>query len=47
LKTELEFSDLFATWLSQNLHRLRENSIKLLFDLDPKSYPYVRLSTVT
>ena len=47
LRQELEFPEIFATWLSLNLHRLKESSVKLLYDLDPESYPYVRLSTVT
>ena len=47
LHCELKFDEVYASWLSTNLHRLKESSVKLLEDLDPDSYKYVRLSTVT
>ena len=46
LRNELDFNDIYATWLPCNLHRLNDNSVKLLESLDPESYHYVRLSTV-
>ena len=47
LQRELNFDEVYASWLSNNLHRLKDSSVKLLEDLDPESYKYVRLSTVT
>ena len=47
LKDELGFDDIFSKWLSKNLCRLKESSVKLLEDLDKESYMYIRISTVT
>ena len=47
LMYELHFNDLYSKWLSENLHRLNESSVKLLATLDPDSYHNVRVSTIT
>ena len=47
LKNELQFDDLYAKWLSENLHRLNDSSVNLLEGLDPDSYQYVRVSTIS
>ena len=47
LRYELHFDDLYAKWLSENLHRLNDSSAKLLEGLDPDSYQYVRVSTIS
>ena len=47
LRYELHFNDLYAKWLSENLHRLNNSSIRLLETLDPDSYHDVRVSTIT
>ena len=36
----------FASWLSISLHRLNDLSIRMLECLDPKSYGFIRVSTV-
>ena len=41
------FNEIFAKWLSENLHRLTEASVKLLDSLDNESYMYVRMATVS
>ena len=46
LKHELGFDELFSKWLAENLHGLKEASVKLLESLDSESYQYVRLSTI-
>ena len=46
LREDLGFDEIYSCWLSQNLHRLNEASVKLLDDLDPQSYYFVRTSTV-
>ena len=47
LKYELQLDDLYAKWLSENLHRLNDSSVNLLKGLDPDSYQYVRVSTIS
>ena len=47
MKENIGFDGVYARWLSENLHRLKEASVKLLTDLDKESYKFVRLSTVT
>jgi len=47
LRYELHFDDLYSKWLSENLHRLNDSSVKLLEGLDPDSYQYVRVSTIS
>ena len=46
LREDLGFDEVYSCWLSRNLHRLNEASVKLLDDLDPQSYYFVRTSTV-
>ena len=41
------FDDIFAKWLSCNLHRLNDLSVRLLESLDPKSYHFLRMSIVS
>ena len=43
----LEFDEIFARWLAYNLHRLNEESVSLLEDLDRESYIYVKMSIVS
>ena len=38
LRYELYFDDLYAKWLSENLHRLNDSSVKLLESLDRDDY---------
>ena len=42
----INFEEIFAGWLSGNMHRLNEISIRILESLDSTSYQIVRLSTV-
>ena len=46
LRYWLDFDELYAKWLSENLHRLKESSVALLEPLEPDSYQYVRVSTI-
>ena len=43
---ELELDEIFASWLSCNLHRLNKESVKFLETLEPDTYYFVRTSTV-
>ena len=43
----LGLDEIFAKWLAYNLHRLNENSVRLLEDLNPLSYSFIRISTVS
>ena len=43
----LGFDEIFAKWLAYNLHRLNDNSVSLLEHLDPESYVFIRMSTVS
>ena len=47
LKKWSDFDEDYATWLSENLHRLNDQSVKLLAELGAKSFDHVRFSTVT
>ena len=47
LANDLDFDEIFSTWLSHNLHRLNEAAIKLLDGLDKDSDLYVRLAIVS
>lgn len=38
LKELLQFDEVYSKWLSENLHRLTNSSVKLLEDLSPDSY---------
>ena len=46
LNFELELDEIFASWLSCNLHRLNKESVKFLETLEPDTYYFVRTSTV-
>lgn len=46
LENLLDFDEIFSKWLSKNLSRLKESSVKLLEHLDPESYKYIRVSTI-
>ena len=46
LREDLGFDEVYSCWLSRNLHQLNEASVKLLDDLDPQFYNFVRTSTV-
>ena len=43
---ELGLDEIFASWLSCNLHRLNKESVKFLETLEPDTYYFVRTSTV-
>lgn len=43
---ELGLDEVFASWLSCNLHRLNKESVKFFEALEPDTYYFVRTSTV-